>query len=96
LEAAGRFVVALGSGAEAGATFGGEAIGPGATDCPPHAHSWSGSVSPGSCGVGLASGCCGDGYAAAQTYHFQDVTVDDSASLPFLSVPMCIDLNSIA
>jgi len=92
IEAPGRFLVALPNGAEAGATFGGASLKPGFTGNPDHHHSFEGSVGTNSCGVGLASGCCGGGYAGNGVYDYKDTSASAEIDLPYLSVPMCMQL----
>jgi len=92
IEAAGRFVVALPLGGEAGSTFGSASLRPAQTSSPLHKHTYSGSVETSSCGVGLASGCCGSGYVGNGKYSFRDTTDTSTLDLPFLSVPMCMQL----
>jgi len=89
-DVAGRFVVALPENGVPGATFGTNSFRPGESDSPFHDHTYSGSVTTSSTGVGLASGCCGGGYVMNQAYYFDGVTSSDAVDLPYMSVPMCI------
>jgi len=90
---AGRFLVTLPQNATAGATFGTNSLKPGESDSPGHHHDFSGTVSTNSCGVGLASGCCGDGYAKNEQYYFNGETDPTPVNLPYVSVPMCIQFG---
>jgi len=88
-ESAGRFIVGRPKGGVPGTTFGATSFVPGYIGNPVHDHQFSGSVGLGSAGVGLASGCCANGYAAAQTYDFQGTSTDDAVLLPYMALPMC-------
>ncbi|CUE64777.1 Hypothetical protein, putative [Bodo saltans] len=88
-EVSGRFLVALPVGGSPGASFGGDSIPSASTENPTHNHHISGSLTLPSVGVGLASGCCGNGYIGAGTYGFQGHTSDDSELLPYTMVPLC-------
>jgi len=90
LEAAGRLLVALPNGGEPGATFGGHSFPPKFTGNPQHTHWYSGTVTTQYCGVGLASGCCGSGYAGNGVYPYKDASYQQGIDLPFLNVPLCV------
>jgi len=92
-DVAGRFLVALPENGVPGATFGTNSLRPGESDSPLHDHEFSGSFSTNSCGVGLASGCCGDGYAKNEQYYFNGQTSTDPVDLPYVSVPLCIQFG---
>lgn len=90
IEAAGRFPVSLPAGGVPGATFGGASMAPGYTGYPAtHAHTVEGSVSTGTAGVGLASGCCAGGYAGAGEYTFNGESSTTVTDVPYLSMPLC-------
>ena len=87
-EVSGRFLVALPDGGAPGASFGGDSVpSTGATN-PSHDHDIVGELTLPSVGVGLASGCCGSGYAAAATYNFHGSTSQNSEMLPYM-IPLC-------
>jgi len=92
-DVAGRFVVALPENGVPGATFGTNSLKPGESDSPAHFHTYTGSVTTQSVGVGLASGCCGGGYVMNQAYYFDGDTSSDAVGLPYMSVPMCIQFG---
>jgi hypothetical protein len=50
------------SGGVPGATFGGASLRPGFSGDVTNHHTFGGTINTNSCGVGLASGCCGSGY----------------------------------
>jgi len=93
LEAAGRLLVGVPDGAEPGVSFGTKSFPAGYTGEPTHNHFFNGGFDSRSCGVGLASGCCGSGYALNAHYDFVGQSDKAVAELPFLSVPMCIQLK---
>lgn len=88
-EVSGRFLVALPSGAQPGASFGGSSVSESGKSNPAHAHDIVGSLDLPSTGVGLASGCCGGGYIGAGTYGFSGATSSDSDMLPYTLIPLC-------
>lgn len=90
---AGRFIVSLPSGGVAGATFGADSLEPGYTGNLIHDHQFEGQVELGSTGVGLASGCCGGGYAQSNIYYYQGTTGSDATNLPYIMIPMCVKLD---
>jgi len=91
-ESSGRFIVGLPDNGIPGATFGSDSLPPGFTGNLEHDHTFEGSLALGSTGVGLASGCCGSGYAAASTYDYQGSTTDDAVDLPYIMIPLCAQL----
>lgn len=93
LDISGRFPVALPENGEAGATFGGDSLPSEYQGSVNHTHSVSGSFSTSSCEVGLASGCCGSGYAENNQYSFSTVSAGASFDLPYLSMPLCFQYD---
>ncbi len=83
LGAAGRLVVGLPAGGTLGATFGG----PDTTAT--HAHGAAGEFVVNSAGIGLASGCCGGGYASSAALSFSVSTASTAATFPSLRLPLC-------
>lgn len=88
-EVSGRFLVALPSGGSPGASFGGNSVSADGSSNPSHDHTISGSLNLPSVGVGLASGCCGNGYIGAGTYDYSGHTSQDSELLPYTLAPLC-------
>jgi len=88
-DSAGRLIVALPTGGVPGATFGSDSFPPNFIGNPGHVHDYSGSINMGGTGVGLASGCCADGYAGAGTYNFHGTSASSPANLPYIEVVMC-------
>jgi hypothetical protein len=89
VDVAGRMVVALPAGGEAGAQFGGPSLPPSGAFSPNHTHAFAGQFAAPAAGVGLASGCCGDGYAAAAKYPFQGASAPASLDVPYAMLPLC-------
>jgi hypothetical protein len=87
---AGRMLVALPAGGLPGADFGGASLSPNATSVPGTAHDLSGTVHLGSSDIGLASGCCADGYAGAADVPFSATTTVAAPGFPFLMVAACV------
>jgi len=86
----GRFLVALPSGGQPGADFGGASLPPTATELYPTAHTFSATVDMPPTSIDLVTGCCADGYAAAGTVSFSSTTAPASAGLPYIMVSACI------
>jgi hypothetical protein len=86
--AVGRFLVALPANGEPGASFGGKSVPPG-TASPPHTHSFSGSVTLPATSIGLVSGCCADGYAAAGDAPFTGQSDNGATGFPYLQIALC-------
>ncbi len=78
-----RFVVATPNGGTTGATFGG-------TWAKPHSHGVKGDIILAAHGIGLASGCCGGGYAAAGNVGFSATSSDATATFPSLHSLACV------
>jgi len=91
---AGRFIVTLPENGVPGATFGGPSLEPGYIGDLNHTHPFAGAVQTNDCGVGLASGCCADGYAANKQYIYESVTDHAAVELPYLKAPMCAKTGS--
>ena len=85
----GRMLVALPSGGEVGASFGGTSIGNGNVTEPAHTHLVEGSIPTTGTGVGLASGCCASGYAGATAVSFTATTTDNVVDFPWMMITMC-------
>jgi len=84
----GRFIVGLPSGSSTPtAAFGGDPLEVG--EDRQHTHTFSGSVTIPSTGVGLGSGCCAEHYGAAGGYSFQGTTAGASTGLPYTIVTQC-------
>jgi hypothetical protein len=92
LPIAGRFPVALPTNGVPGATFGGASFEPGYTGDVIHRHPFKGVFNTNSCEVGLADGCCADGYGANSNYIYQGVSGDGQAQIPYVSVPLCMQV----
>lgn len=86
----GRFLVALPEGGMPGASFGGASLSAAAARVAQTNHTFAGSVSLPPASVGLAAGCCADGYAAAGTVDYASTTNSASSALPFLMVAVCV------
>ena len=95
LDGAGRFIISNPENGVPGATVGGKSISPGGTNDPTHTHDFSGTVTTRSCEVGLASGCCADGYAAQGTYDYETTTDDNAVAFPYVSVPLCVQYGDL-
>jgi hypothetical protein len=89
LAGAGRFIVSNPADGVAGATMGGRSLEPLSTRNPAHGHTLGGAVETTSCQVGLASGCCADGYAANGEYAYDGAADKEPADFPYISVPLC-------
>jgi len=90
---AGRFPVALPTKGVPGATFGGASFEPGFTGDATHHHPFKGTLSTRSCEVGLIDGCCADGYGANGNYLYQNLSGDSQAQIPYMSVPLCVQVS---
>jgi len=88
-ELSGRMLVALPTGGEAGASFGGTSIGINNVTEPGHDHLVQGSIPTSGTGVGLGSGCCASGYAKATTYEFTATSTQDLVDFPWMMITMC-------
>lgn len=84
----GRLLIALPADGTHGATFGGEPLASG--EARGHAHEVEASVSGGSHGVLLASGCCADGYAAAGDHAVTATMTPAAADVPYLQLLACV------
>lgn len=80
-------------GGVAGATFGGDSLAPGYESNPTHDHTYDGYVVLYSTGVGLVSGCCGNGYAQADAYVYTGTTETSAVDFPYIMVPMCSQVD---
>lgn len=89
IDVAGRFLVAANDGALVGASFGGSSLAADGSSNPTHTHAFSGEVATNSAGVGLASGCCGSGYAANGVYSYDGVSQATELDLPYLMLALC-------
>ncbi len=83
----GRLLVGLPADAPADVSFGGEPLPSGEPRT--HAHSSSLSLKTSPHGIALASGCCGDGYAADGAYLTLADTAESEAALPMLQLLQC-------
>jgi hypothetical protein len=93
----GRFPVSLPYNARPGSSFGsGTSLPQDASAVPSHAHSWQDSIKAPSTGVGLASGCCGHGYAAAAQYNFAGNASQESTGMPYVMMALCKRVASSA
>ena len=57
-----------------------------------HDHPIAASFSTNDCEVGLASGCCGSGYVGDGTYSFSTTSADNDINIPYLSMPLCVQV----
>ena len=87
LTTAGRFLVGLPANGTPGAAFGGNPLG--ALENRTHTHSFSGSVSTDSGGVGLATGCCAHGYGQNNTYNYSGTSDAGAANVPYIQLLQC-------
>lgn len=87
--ASGRFLVSLPAGGQIGADFGAASLPANATQAPGADHSLDVTVTLPSVGVGLASGCCADGYAASGSAPLITTTDPALPLFPFAMVPLC-------
>jgi hypothetical protein len=93
----GRYLVALPQNGLPGADFGGGSLPPNATSDVGTTHDVSGSVALPADDVGLGSGCCADGYAAATgSAPFTATTTADSAQFPYLMMAVCVQESDAA
>jgi hypothetical protein len=92
--ASGRFLVSLPADGQIGADFGAASLPANATQAPGADHSLDVTVSFGSNGVGLASGCCADGYAAAGSAPLTTNTDPALPLFPFAMVPLCQQIGA--
>eukprot|EP00300_Choanocystis_sp_HF-7_P039863 c6210_g1_i1.p1 GENE.c6210_g1_i1~~c6210_g1_i1.p1 ORF type:complete len:389 (-),score=55.81 c6210_g1_i1:31-1197(-) len=91
-EVSGRFVVPLPVGGSPGASFGGDSLpaDPSSNSSnPKHSHDIEGLLPLPPAGVGLAAGCCGDGYAKASTYFYSGASAAATDDLPYTMLPLC-------
>jgi len=86
---AGRFLVSLPNGGTSGAVFGGPSLPQGTMIGNNHSHPFNTYFTTNSCEVGLASGCCGDGYAKDTQYMADGITSITDVHFPFIAVPIC-------
>ncbi|MDI1442886.1 hypothetical protein [Polyangium sp. 6x1] len=84
---AGRILVGLPQDAAADSPFGGDPF----TSPEPrsHGHAFSSTVDTPSHGIGLAGGCCGDGYAKKGTYELASATEPSDVDMPMLVLLQC-------
>jgi hypothetical protein len=87
LTTAGRFLVGLPQGGAPGSAFGGDPLLP--MEDRTHTHSFNGSVSTSSAGVGLASGCCAEGYGLNGSYKYSGTSGASSSGLPYVQLLQC-------
>jgi len=71
------------------AIFGGPSIQEGVRVGNTHTHPFNTWFTTDSCEIGLASGCCGDGYVRDNEYVTEGITSDGDVSFPYFSVPFC-------
>jgi hypothetical protein len=88
-EVSGRLLVGLPDNGSPGASFGGNSLNPSGLGNSFHNHGVEGSLTLPSVGVGLASGCCGDGYLGAGSYDYSGTTSQSTADLPYTFLPLC-------
>ena len=86
----GRFLVALPPGGQPGADFGAASLPASATGLTPEPHDFTATVDLPPTSIGLASGCCANGYAGAGTVEFSSTTAPAAAGLPFIMVSVCV------
>jgi len=86
---AGRYLVSLPNSGVPGAVFGGPSLPQGSTIGNNHTHPFNSYFTTNSCEVGLASGCCGDGYVKNGQYVSEGITGSTDAHFPFFAVPIC-------
>ena len=84
---AGRLLVGLPKYAPADRPFGGDPFTSPALRS--HAHAFASTLETPSHGIGLASGCCGDGYAKDDTYTFAAATEPSEVDVPMLALLQC-------
>jgi hypothetical protein len=83
----GRLLVGLPQYAPADRPFGGE---PFMSPAPrAHGHAFTSTLATTSHGIGLASGCCGDGYAKNGTYEIAAETEPSDVDVPMLALLQC-------
>lgn len=92
----GRFLVALPAGGQPGASFGGASIAPNATSVVGTVHTLAGNMSLPHDDIGLAAGCCGNGYALSGDAPFTGVTQFEEPGFPYIMVSACVQTNSAA
>ena len=63
------------------------------SDLATHHHPFKGTLSTRSCEVGLIDGCCADGYGANGNYLYQNLSGDSQAQIPYMSVPLCVQVS---
>jgi hypothetical protein len=83
----GRLEVGLPEGGNPGAAFGGDPLAK--LEDRTHGHTFSGSVTTSSGGVGLGSGCCAGGYGKNGTYGYQSVSAAASSGIPYIQLLEC-------
>ncbi len=83
----GRFAVGLPKGAKADLFFGGAPLSGATTRV--HEHGKSAVLKTESHGIALASGCCGDGYAANGTYLAGEPSEESEVGLPYVELLHC-------
>ncbi|MRG93831.1 hypothetical protein [Polyangium spumosum] len=84
---AGRLLVGLPQYAPADRPFGGEPFTSPALRA--HGHAFTSTLETPSHGIGLAGGCCGDGYARKGTYEFAAETEPSEVDMPMLVLLQC-------
>ncbi|HVK65542.1 MAG TPA: hypothetical protein VM694_13760 [Polyangium sp.] len=84
---AGRLLVGLPQEAPADQPFGGDPFT--SPELRSHGHAFSSAVEPPSHGIGLAGGCCGDGYAKKGSYEFASTTEPSEVDIPMLVLLQC-------
>jgi hypothetical protein len=93
LEVAGRLLVSLPSGGQAGAYFGGNSFSPNAAVDPLHSHGLNATISFPSVGIELVSGCCGGPYAAAGSFPFAGTSTQNDVAVPYTYYPLCRQIS---
>lgn len=89
IEVAGRLLVSLPSGGQAGAYFGGNSFSPNSPLDPQHSHGLNASINFPAFGIELASGCCGGPYAGSGSFPFAGVTTNNDVDVPYTFYPLC-------
>ena len=85
----GRFIVDMPDGGVPGDTWGGAALAPNATSETGSQHTLTGTVTTVADDIGLADGCCANGYALAGTSPFSAVTGAEPVHFPYLMASLC-------
>eukprot|EP00211_Chloroparvula_japonica_P005629 CAMPEP_0119137128 /NCGR_PEP_ID=MMETSP1310-20130426/22968_1 /TAXON_ID=464262 /ORGANISM="Genus nov. species nov., Strain RCC2339" /LENGTH=369 /DNA_ID=CAMNT_0007128187 /DNA_START=81 /DNA_END=1190 /DNA_ORIENTATION=+ len=87
--ASGRFPVAKPVNGTNQGIFGGSSLPDGDPSANYHDHPFNSWFDTSSCEVGLASGCCGDGYVKDEQYISTGITDSSNALFPFAALPLC-------